>query len=165
MTTQASNKKKRDGKKYLVYSAMALIFAVAMWWIFAPSAEDKDAAVQGTGFNSDIPDPRNAAIVGDKKTAYEQDQMREKQQQQMNSLGDVARMLRQNETPEERTAREERELDMAPKPLEYRENPEQFENGYSSSRGGSGGSGRTARSSASAHAELTASSEANWFCC
>ncbi|MDR1671606.1 MAG: conjugative transposon protein TraM [Alistipes sp.] len=152
MTQQTSNNKgKTDGKKYLVYGVMAVGFAFCMWLIFAPSAADKEAEKQGSGFNSDIPDPRGAGIVGDKKTAYEQEQMRLRKSERMNTLDDYSRMMeRQNETPEQRAAREERQIRMAPKPPEYWDNPERFEGCRAASRGGGG-----VRSSAAAHAELT----------
>ena len=133
--TQTPNKTKGNGKKYLVYAIMVAIFLACMWFIFAPSAADKEAGRQGTGFNSDIPDPRGAGIEGNKMTAYEQEQMRTRQEQQRNTLRDYSYMLeQQNETDEQRAAREERQIAMAPKPMEYYEHPEWWEEGGSQSR-------------------------------
>ncbi|MDR2890553.1 MAG: conjugative transposon protein TraM [Alistipes sp.] len=151
MTTQTSNKTKGNGKKFLVYAIMVAIFIACMWFIFAPSGADKAAEEQGSGFNSEIPDPRGAGIVDDKMTAYEQEQMRLRDEQQRVTMRDYSDMLRQNETEEERIAREERQIAMAPKPVEYYDNPEWWDDGGSQSRGGA------IASSASAHAELTGS--------
>jgi conjugative transposon TraM protein len=129
---------------------MVIVFAACMWFIFAPSG-DKDVEGQGAGFNSDIPDPRNAGIVDDKMTAYEQEQQRLRDERQRTTLRDYSDILeQQNETPEERAAREERQIAMAPKPIEYYEHPEWWEEGNSPSR-----SGGAIQSSASAHAGLT----------
>lgn len=123
-----TNKAKQSFKKYAVFAIMTVVFLGCLWLIFAPSKKDREAEKEGTGFNSDIPDPRGAGIVGDKKTAYEQEQQRLRRQEKMHSLEDYSYMLgRQDETEEERIAREERELRMAPKPVEYYENPELFE--------------------------------------
>jgi conjugative transposon TraM protein len=149
MTRQTSNKGKGGGRKFLVYAGMAAIFLACLWLIFAPSGGD-DAAGQGSGFNAEIPDPRGAGIVGDKMTAYEQEQQRLRQSERMNTLDDYSALLEQpRDSPEERAARQERELRMAPKPAEYYEHPEWWGENGSPSGGGA------IRSSASAHAELT----------
>lgn len=128
MTDNNNVMQKQKRKKFLVFALMAIAFAVCMWLIFAPSAKDREEQLQGAGFNSEIPDPRGDGIVGDKKTAYEQEQLRLKQEEKMSSLQDYTYMLgAQDETEEERAAREERQLRMAPKPVEYYDNPELFE--------------------------------------
>lgn len=95
MTQQRNNnmEQKQKLKKYLVFAIMFLVFGVCMWWIFAPSGSDKEAQQQGVGFNADIPDPKGAGIVDDKKTAYEQEQMRLKQEEKTHSLQDYSFML------------------------------------------------------------------------
>jgi conjugative transposon TraM protein len=148
--TQTTNKNRGNGKKYLVYAIMVIIFLACMWLIFSPSAADREAEKQGVGFNADIPDPRGAGIVGDKKTAYEQERQRLRESERMNTLDDYSRMTeRQGETEEERAAREQRQLRMAPKPVEYYDDPERFGEGGSVRYGGG------TRSSSTAHAELT----------
>ena len=42
------------------------------------------------GFNADIPQPKGDGIISDKKTAYEQEQMENKQADKMRSLQDFA---------------------------------------------------------------------------
>ena len=83
-------------KKMLVYPLFFLIFAGVMWLIFAPSG-DKDES-QPYGFNSELPVPKDEAIVGDKRTAYEQEAMRNKEEQKRRSLQDFAFMLSEEET-------------------------------------------------------------------
>lgn len=73
-------------KKYAVFLLMAVIFAGSMWLIFAPSGADKAKQQEGSGFNADIPDPGKDEIIGDKKDAYEKEQMRKKENERMQSL-------------------------------------------------------------------------------
>lgn len=102
MTQQKANaEQKQKLKKYLVFAVMFLVFAGSMWWIFAPSESDKEAEMQGVGFNADIPDPKGAEIVGDKKTAYEQEQAQAKQDEKMRSLQDYSYMLGERNNPSE----------------------------------------------------------------
>ena len=64
-------KKRQEIKKYLVYAGMFLLFIGCMWWIFAPSKEDRQEETKKAGFNTELPDPRGAGIEGDKIAAYE----------------------------------------------------------------------------------------------
>jgi conjugative transposon TraM protein len=68
-----------------------------MWFIFAPSADEKAKQAQTAGFNAEIPDPKNEGIVGDKATAYEQEQMKQKQAERMRSLNDFSSLLGEND--------------------------------------------------------------------
>lgn len=99
MTQQKKDKaaQKQRLKKYLVFAVMFLVFAGSMWWIFAPSGSSKEAQMKGVGFNADIPDPKGAEIVGDKKRAYEEAQAEVKQDEKMRSLQDYSYMLEKRE--------------------------------------------------------------------
>jgi len=77
-------------KKLLIYPLMGLIFAGSMYLIFAPSDNEEVAVENVGGFNADIPQPKEDGIIGDKKTAYEQEQMSNKQADKMRSLQDFA---------------------------------------------------------------------------
>jgi conjugative transposon TraM protein len=88
-----SNEQKQKMKKYAVFALMGIICSGCIWFIFAPSAEDKARQGQQSGFNSEIPDPDSEGIVGDKRTAYEQEQMRQKQEERMRSLEDFSSLL------------------------------------------------------------------------
>jgi conjugative transposon TraM protein len=80
-------------KKMLVYPLMFLLFACSMWFIFAPSAKDKEKKQEGHTFNTDMPLPTDAGIIGDKQAAYEQAQMEEKQQERSSAMQDLASLF------------------------------------------------------------------------
>ena len=77
-------------KKMLVYPLMGLVFLASMYLIFAPSDKDETKVENVGGFNADIPQPKGDGIISDKKTAYEQEQMENKQADKMRSLQDFA---------------------------------------------------------------------------
>lgn len=77
-------------KKMLVYPLMGLVFLGSMYLIFAPSDKDEAKVENVGGFNADIPQPKGDGIISDKKTAYEQEQMVNKQADKMRSLQDFA---------------------------------------------------------------------------
>lgn len=133
-------------KKMLVYPLLFLIFAAFMWLIFSPSKADREKEQQGTGLNAELPDPGKDGIVGSKRDAYEQEQLRSKQEERMRSLADFSALLGDAENDPEVY---ERQLKMAPRPPEYYENPELFENGYKSTR-----SGNALQSSAYAYEDI-----------
>ncbi len=82
-------------KKMLVYPLFFLIFAGVMWIIFAPSGNKEQQ--QTDGFNSELPIPKEEGIVGDKRSAYEQEAMQNKQNEKMRSLQDFAFLLGEEE--------------------------------------------------------------------
>ena len=77
-------------KKMLIYPLMGLVFLGSMYLIFAPSDKDEAKVENVGGFNADIPQPKGDGIISDKKTAYEQEQMENKQADKMRSLQDFA---------------------------------------------------------------------------
>lgn len=83
-------KKRQEIRKYLVYAGMFLLFIGCMWWIFAPSKEDRQEEARKAGFNTELPDPRGAGIEGDKIAAYEQADMRRRQEEKMRTLEDFS---------------------------------------------------------------------------
>ena len=80
-------------KKYAVFALMGIICAGCMWFIFAPSADEKVKREQQSGFNADIPMPKDEGIIGDKASAYEQEQIQQKQAERMRSLADFSSLL------------------------------------------------------------------------
>jgi conjugative transposon TraM protein len=100
-------------KKMLVLPLFFLIFAAAMWLIFAPSgSKDKEVA----GLNMELPMPKDDGLVSDKRDAYRQEAMQLKQQERMRSLQDFAYELEQaQELSEEEQGNEWR---IAAKPVE-----------------------------------------------
>ena len=93
MSNDANKLKKRlEIRKYLVFAGMFLLFIGCMWWIFAPSEKDRQEKEKNAGFNTELPDPRGAGIEADKITAYEQADMRRRQEEKMRTLEDFSAM-------------------------------------------------------------------------
>ena len=91
-------------KKMLIYPLMGLVFLGSMYLIFAPSEKDETKVENVGGFNADIPQPKGDGIISDKKTAYEREQMENKQADKMRSLQDFAFSLgEENEKREDLT--------------------------------------------------------------
>ena len=88
--SKLSDGQKQRMKKYAVFAFMGIVCAGCIRFIFAPSAEEKAGQEAQRGFNTEIPDPKNAGIVGDKAAAYEQEQMKQKQVERMRSLEDFS---------------------------------------------------------------------------
>jgi conjugative transposon TraM protein len=91
--SKLSNEQKQKLKKYVVFALMGIICAGCIWLIFAPSADEKAKQEQAAGFNADIPLPKEEGLIGDKRDAYEQEQMQQKQAERMRSLSDFSAML------------------------------------------------------------------------
>lgn len=107
-------------KKMLIMPLFFLLFGGAMWLIFAPSDSGETKIEGQSGFNAEIPMPKDEAIIGDKRDAYEQEAMRQKQQEKMKSLQDFSSMFDQNEQGNEPY---EQRTNTAVKQPEYYENP------------------------------------------
>lgn len=118
-------------KKMLVMPFFFLLFCGAMWLIFAPSKKEGEQSAGLDGFNSEIPTPKDEGIYTDKRTAYEQEAQREREREKMRSLQDFSTMFGEPEDGDREIY--ERQARMAPKPVEYYENPELFEGGSSRS--------------------------------
>ena len=88
-----TNEQKQQMKKYAVFALMFVVFGVCLWLIFAPSEEDKAKEEAKAGYNSEIPMPKEEGIIGDKKSAYEQDQIKQRQADRMRSLNDFSQLL------------------------------------------------------------------------
>jgi conjugative transposon TraM protein len=91
--SKLSGEQKQKMKKYVVFALMGIICAGCIWFIFAPSADEKAKQEQTAGFNPDIPMPKTEGIVENKKDAYEQEQMKRKQEERMRSLQDFSALL------------------------------------------------------------------------
>src|SRR3712207_8017466 len=63
------NKQKEQLKKGLVFGGLGLLFALSMWFIFAPPGKDNIAA--GQGLNDSIPQATTEQLTGNKLKAYE----------------------------------------------------------------------------------------------
>lgn len=105
--TEAQRQKR---KKMLVYPLMGLMFLGSLWLIFAPSAEEKTAEQAGTGFNTDMPLPTDAAIIGDKEKAYEQAKLEEQRRERNRAVQDLASLFESEEGQENKDSEEDYDL-------------------------------------------------------
>ena len=78
-------------KKFIIYPLMFLLFAGSMWLIFAPS--EKEGEKQTKGFNTEVPDPTAAELIGDKKKVYEKEMMEEKEQERSHAMQSLSSMF------------------------------------------------------------------------
>lgn len=77
-------------RKMLVFPLMVLTFLGCMWLIFAPSQKDREKERQGQGFNTDMPQPEDSKIIGDKAKAYEQQLLENRQKERRGMVGDLS---------------------------------------------------------------------------
>ena len=78
-------------KKLIVYPLMVIVFAVAMWLIFAPS--EKEEQQEQKGFNTEVPTGTDTGLIGDKQDAYEKEQLEAKEQQRKGQMQDLAALF------------------------------------------------------------------------
>ena len=118
---QEKEKQKQQLKKYGFFALIGIIFLGALYLIFAPSS-DKEKEEQGKGFNTEIPDPNNSGIIGDKQKAYEQEALMRNRNDKRKSLEDFSSLIGEEqvaikenvvEITEERTSRNNSSLDDA----------------------------------------------------
>lgn len=94
---ELSMAERQKRKKLLIMPLFFLIFGGAMWLIFAPSDDGKEQVVGLTGFNAELPVPKDEGIVEGKRDAYEREAMRQKEQEKMKSLQDFSSMFNDTE--------------------------------------------------------------------
>ena len=87
-----AQKQKRN--KLIVYPLMGMLFIGSMWWIFAPSEEDKQKELQSQGFNTEMPLADGTEIIGDKTKAYELGELEARQQSRERAMQDLGDMFR-----------------------------------------------------------------------
>ena len=138
-----TEEQRQKRRKMLVYPLMGLLFLGSMWLIFAPSEKEKAEAAQGTGFNTEMPLPAESGIIADKRTAYEQARMEEKQKERRAQMHDLADLFADKEQDKE-TASEDFDL----------LNPEAGVQPTPSYGGGGSRPKQTIRSSAAAYEDI-----------
>lgn len=141
--TPLTEEQRQRRRKMLVYPLMGLLFLGSMWLIFAPSEKEKAEAAQGTGFNTEMPLPAESGIIADKRTAYEQARMEEKQKERRAQMHDLADLFADKERDKE-TAAEDFDL----------LNPEAGVQPAPSYGGGGSRPKQTIRSSAAAYEDI-----------
>ncbi|MDR2948456.1 MAG: conjugative transposon protein TraM [Prevotella sp.] len=90
---QEKEKQKQLLKKYGFFALIGIIFLGVLYLIFAPSSSDKEKEEQGQGFNTEIPDPNNQGIIGDKQKAYEQEALMHNRDNKRKSLEDFSSLI------------------------------------------------------------------------
>ena len=88
---ELTEEERQRRKKFIIYPLMFLLFAGSMWLIFAPS--EKEGQKQTKGFNTEVPDPTAAELIGDKKKAYEKEMMEEKEQERSRAMQSLSSMF------------------------------------------------------------------------
>lgn len=116
---ELSMAERQKRKKLLIMPLFFLIFGGAMWLIFAPSDKEETNTAGMSGLNAELPIPKDEGIVSDKRDAYEQEAMRQKEQERMRSLQDVSAMFDQAE-------QEDYPSNIAPEPSDYYESASHY---------------------------------------
>ena len=93
------NKQKDQMKKGLVFGGLGLLFALSMWFIFAPSSKDKTAAEQG--LNDSIPQATTEKLTDNKLKAYELGDKAHEEEQTREEMGRLSDYFAQNTAPSE----------------------------------------------------------------
>ena len=86
-------------KKGLVFGGLGLLFALSMWFIFAPSSKDKTAAEQG--LNDSIPQATTEKLTENKLKAYELGDKAHEEEQTREEMGRLSDYFAQNTAPSE----------------------------------------------------------------
>lgn len=95
--TPLTEEQRQRRRKMLVYPLMGLLFIGLHVAVFAPSGKDKAEAQQGVGFNTEMPMPAQSGIIADKRTAYEQARLEEKQKERRTQMNDLAALFSDKE--------------------------------------------------------------------
>lgn len=94
------DKKQQDQlKKGLVFGGLGLLFALSMWFIFAPSGHDQTAAQEG--LNDSIPQATVEELPGNKLKAYEQGNKSLEEQQAQADMEDLSEVFARQHADEE----------------------------------------------------------------
>ncbi|WP_373724474.1 conjugative transposon protein TraM [Bacteroides heparinolyticus] len=93
------NKQKEQLKKGLVFGGLGLLFALSMWFIFAPSDKEKSAAEQG--LNDSIPQATTEKLTENKLKAYELGDKMHQEEQAREELGRLSDYFAENTDPSE----------------------------------------------------------------
>lgn len=99
------NKQKEQLKKGLVFGGLGLLFALSMWFIFAPSDKDKSAAQQG--LNDSIPQATTEQLTGNKLKAYELGDKSRQDEQTREEMGRLSDYFDSNTAPSSESERAE----------------------------------------------------------
>lgn len=91
------NKQKEQLKKGLVFGGLGLLFALSMWFIFAPSEKEKTAAEEG--LNDSIPQATTEQLTENKLKAYELGNKVEQEEQAREEMGRLSDYFAESPEP------------------------------------------------------------------
>ncbi len=89
------NKQKEQLKKALVFGGLGLLFALSMWFIFAPSGKGKTATEQG--LNDSIPQATTEQLTENKLKAYELGENVAQEEQAREEMGRLSEYFEQSD--------------------------------------------------------------------
>lgn len=84
---------KRRRARYFIYPIFFLIFAACIWLIFSPSEKNRAEEEKGKGFNTEIPSPQQQQMEGNKRAAYEQEELAKKEKQRKGTFQEMASLF------------------------------------------------------------------------
>ena len=87
------HKQKEQLKKVLVFAGLGIIFALAMWFIFAPATKEQTDA--GEGLNDNIPQATTEKLTENKLKAYELVDHTTQEEQAREEVGRLAEYFQQ----------------------------------------------------------------------
>ena len=93
------HKQKEQLKKVLVFAGLGIIFALAMWFIFAPATKEQTDA--GEGLNDNIPQATTEKLTENKLKAYELVDHTTQEEQAREEVGRLAEYFQQEGTSSE----------------------------------------------------------------
>lgn len=142
---ELTEEERQRRKKFVIYPLMFLLFAGSMWLIFTPSEKEEEKQVKG--FNTEVPDPMAAELIGDKKKAYEKEMMEQKEQERSQAMQSLSSMFGEMTGGQPAQSSEE---------LALKADASERDNGFGS---------RTAASQAGFHASASAYQDINRTLC
>lgn len=92
-----SEKQKQTLKKYAIYGLMFVSFLGLVGIIFRPKSEDQNKK-QKDGLNTEVPAPKKAEISDKKKDIYEQEYMKQKQDNKVKALNNFTLLTAAKDT-------------------------------------------------------------------
>ena len=90
------HKQKEQLKKVLVFAGLGIIFALAMWFIFAPATKEQPDA--GEGLNDNIPQATTEKLTENKLKAYELVDHTTQEEQAREEVGRLSEYFQQEAT-------------------------------------------------------------------
>lgn len=85
-----TEKQKAELKKYTVFGLLFMLFLGVIWFIFKPTDAEKEENNKGVGLNTEIPAPEKTELPDNKKNAYEQEYLKQKQSEKKKALNNFA---------------------------------------------------------------------------